>query len=271
MLFEESNLTPPLIIIRSGEVTVYNSGRDIEELITDYDALKRSNAFVIYDPDGSLWNNHAMRFSRYGYILKSLNLSNLEFSSRYNPMMNFYGESGGYKFATALINGTKGLGKPRDVNFTLHELKLLNALISYIYCEVPQLEWNMESRIEMLNHMIIEDYEDGFKSAIDVIFYELGQKEPCHSSVRLYAEFKDAAGNDKQAMKIAASCIKRVSSFNTPEMLSFMYRDDLWLESLPKGKTALFVQDGDAHEDIKLLVPLMYSQFFEFKHRTRFN
>jgi type IV secretion system protein VirD4 len=269
MIMNSSILTvPPLIVVRPEGAVSCGDGGDTGAWMTPK-AIRQSCAFVIHDPYRELWKTYAPILSDNRYVLKTLNLSTVRQSSRYNPFAYIRGDFGVEKLASALMGGTKGLGKPGDIDFVVCETMLLNALISFIHREAPDREQAVWVLMEMLETMIAEDYQYGDVSTVDILFEQKGIDEPWHVAVSLYNRFKDAVGDCGQAMRIAESCIYRLSPFDTPEMYDFMSGDELGLDRLAFPKTALFVTDGCASRACKLLTPLMYSQLFDSIYKKR--
>ena len=186
-------------------------------------------------------------------------------------MAHFTEEASVYKFASALINNTKGLGEPGDTDFVFRENMLFNALLSYIYYETLENEKDMKSLTLLLENMIADNDHNGFRSATDYLFDDKQREEPWHTAPRLYNDFKSALSDGEQGRRIVESCLSRIAPLNTPEMIAFTSKDELKLDNLKNPKTALFIIDGDAAEDIKFLVPLVYSQLLDVQHSERNN
>ena len=257
---------PPLLIVRHEGNYACGVGNDVLAWITRK-VLRRSDAFIIHDPDRSLWDNLMMSFCENDYILKILNLTESEPSMRYNPFMYVKDERGISKFAASLISGTKGLGEQGDIDFIVCETMLLEALISYINREIPTHEQTIKTLVDLLEHMVIENYQEGYVSATDIIFGEKCIEELQHPSVLLYAKFKNATGSYEEVLRIAESCIARLSPFRTRKMSYLLSGDDLRLDRLTAHKTALFIVDGNANEETKMIIPLMYSQLLDALHQ----
>ena len=250
---------PPLIILSGGEHTVCEAGTDPRPLLAP-EAMRGSDAFVIHDPDKSLWNKYAATFNENGYAAKAFDLTDIKRCRRYNPFAYLRDEGGVQTLADALIGGTQGLGEPGDTDFVSRETLLLTALIGFIYLEAPDYEMKLWTLIYMLEHMIQEGYEDGDITAVDYLIMEKGEKEPEHFAVRKYSEYEDAVGGD--ARRVIASCIARLAPLNTPAT-DFMTGDDILLDLLSATKTALFVISGEPGADFGFIARLMYAQLFD--------
>ena len=71
---------------------------------------------------------------------------------------------------------------------------MYQALIAYIYYEAPEEEKNMSTLLDMLNACECREDDENFKSAVDLLFEQLEQRDANHFAVRQYKKFKMAAG-----------------------------------------------------------------------------
>ena len=262
-LMETVPRIPPLIIMRGTQFCVCGSGYDTH-LWLKSNIMRRSDAFIIYDPDGSLRKQYGRTFTRNSYGIKVLNMEKVKMSTRYNPFEYIRSDKDIPKLVNALITGTKGNGNPGDIKFISAETTLLTALVSYINNEAPKVEQNINTLILMLEYMMPdEDYEEDYdyKHAVDFLFEEKEVYDPDHLSVRFYKNFKEMMGNDTK--NIIGSCAARLAPFNTEEMKNFMSDDELELDCLHFPNTVLFVIPGNAGSPFNFIAPLMYSQLFD--------
>lgn len=72
---------------------------------------------------------------------------------------------------------------------------MYQALIAYIYYEAPEEEKNMTTLLDMLNACECREDDENFKSAVDLLFEQLEQRDANHFAVRQYKKFKMAAGD----------------------------------------------------------------------------
>ena len=262
-LMETIPRIPPLVIMRDTQFCVCGSGYDTHLWLAPH-IMRCSNAFIIYDPDGSLKKQYGKTFNCNGYNIKVLNTAKVRMSTRYNPFEYIRSDKDIPKLVNALITGTKGNGSPGDINFITAETMLLTALISYINNEAPKIEQNIITLILMLEYMKPDDdYEDDYeyKHAVDYLFEEKETYDPDHLSLRQYKNFKEMTGADTK--NIIASCAARLAPFNTEEIKDFMSNDELELDWLHFPNTVLFVIPGNAGSPFNFIVPLMYSQLFD--------
>ena len=248
---------PPLVIVSGTEFAPCGYGGDAH-LWLEPAAKRRSESFVIHDPDGSLLQWFGMDFSENGYSVSALNLADIGASAKYNPFEYIRHSKDAPKVAAALICGTTGLGEPGDISLISLETLLYTALIGFIHEEAPHYEMNIATLMEMLEYM---EPEDGFKTAIDCMFEQKEMMGDGQTHVRLYRDFKDLAGEDEQ--RAVDSCIARIAPLKTPETVDFLSSDELMLGRLTYCNAALFVISVNADPALSFLAPLLYSQLID--------
>ena len=96
---------------------------------------------------------------------------------------------------TVIMENTQSKeGKGGDDFWSKAEALLYQALIAYIYYEAPEEEKNMTTLLDMLNACECREDDENFKSAVDLLFEQLEQRDANHFAVRQYKKFKMAAG-----------------------------------------------------------------------------
>ena len=96
---------------------------------------------------------------------------------------------------TVIMTNTQGDAKGGDDFWQKAEALLYQALIAYIYYEAPAEEKNMNTLLDMLNACECREDDENFKSAVDLLFEQLENRNPDHFAVRQYKKFKMAAGD----------------------------------------------------------------------------
>ena len=246
-------------------------------------------SFCVTDPKGSILVEMGdFLKNRVGYTIKVLNTIDFGKSMGYNPFAYIKAEKDILKFVTALISNTKGEGKSGGDDFWVKaETLLYQALIGYIIYELPETDQNINTLVEMINSMEVQEDNENHKNAVDILFEDLKKKDEEHFAVRQYAKYKLAAG--KTAKSILISCGARLSPFDIKEVRDLMMHDELELDKIGgyhverirrrrnkktgdiieveekevvKRKTALFVIISDTDSSFNFIVSLMYSQLF---------
>lgn len=114
--------------------------------------------------------------------------------------------------------------------------------------------------LDMLNACECREDDENFKSAVDLLFEQLEQRNPDHFAARQYKKFKMAAG--KTLKSILISCGARLAPFDIAAVREMMSYDELELEKLGDEKTALFAVVSDTDPTFNFISAMMYSQMF---------
>ena len=210
------------------------------------------SSYVITDPKGTLLEETGEMLLNAGYKIKVLNLNNPKLSHRYNPFDYIHSESDILRFATNLIENTKGEGEKTDFWVKAEQLFYL-ALAGLIHYEYEPHEKNFESFIELLDHSEVD-----IESNVDIIFKTVEQRNPKHFAVRQYKKFKKAAG--KSASSILLSCGVRLSPFDIQDLRDLTQFDELELDKIGDEKTALFIVTSDSDTTFNFMAAMAYSQ-----------
>lgn len=118
----------------------------------------------------------------------------------------------------------------------------------------------MTTLLDMLNACECREDDENFKSAVDLLYEQLEQRDPNHFAVRQYKKFKMAAG--KTLKSILISCGARLAPFDIQAVREMMEYDELELEKLGEEKIALFAVVSDSDPTFNFISAMMYSQMF---------
>ena len=158
--------------------------------------LQMNGSYVCSDPKGTVVEEVGRVLLQQGhYKLKILNTIDFSASMHYNPFHYLHSETDILSLVTVIMENTQGKdSKGGDDFWSKAEALLYQALIAYIYYEAPAEEKNMTTLLDMLNACECREDDENFKSAVDLLFEQLQQKNPDHFAVRQYLKFKMAAG-----------------------------------------------------------------------------
>ena len=198
---------------------------------------------------------------RDAYDIKIFNTINFKKSMHYNPFAYIRKEEDIQTLVTTLIENTKGEGDKSGEDFWVKAEKLLyGAYIGYLYYEAPIEEQNFATLLELLNASECREDDENFKNAVDLLFEDLESQNPNHYAVRLYKDYKLAAG--KTAKSILISCAARLAPFQIERIREITSYDELSLDTLGDHKTALFAIISDTDKTYNFLVSIMFTQLF---------
>ena len=219
-------------------------------------------SFCVTDPKGGLVYECASLLKRKGYKIKVLNTIDFKKSLRYNPFHYIRAEKDVLKLVTALMENTQdNEQKGGDPFWQKAESLLYQALIGYIYYQLPKEEQNMNTLVDFINSMRVSENDENHKNAVDVMFDELARKAPNHFAVRQYAKFSLAAGKTLKSILVMAGA--RLSTFDIAEVRELMSDDELELDLIGDEKTALFIVVSDTDDTYNFIPAIMYSQLFD--------
>ena len=222
--------------------------------------LQMNASYVCSDPKGTVIEEVGRALVRGGYKIKVLNTIDFSCSMHYNPFVYLHSETDILTLVTVIMTNTQGEAKGGDGFWEKAEALLYQALIAYIYYEAPAEERNMNTLLDMLNACECREDDENFKSAVDLLFEQLEQRNPDHFAARQYKKFKMAAG--KTAKSILISCGARLAPFDIAELRELMSYDEMELDTIGDRKTALFVIISDTDDTFNFIVAIMYSQLF---------
>ena len=195
------------------------------------------------------------------YKIKVFNTINFKKSMHYNPFAYIRCESDVLTFVNTLILNTKGEGDKSGEDFWVKaERLLLTALISYIYYEAPVEDQTFSMLVDMIDASETREDDEEFENAVDLLFNDLGDKDPTHIAVRQYNKYKLAAG--KTAKSILISVGARLAPFDIMELRDITAYDEMELDTYGEKLTALFVIISDTDDTYNFLVSIMYTQLF---------
>lgn len=222
--------------------------------------LQMNASYVCSDPKGTVIEEVGRALVRGGYKIKVLNTIDFSCSMHYNPFVYLHSETDILTLVTVIMTNTQGEAKGGDDFWQKAEALLYQALIAYIYYEAPAEEKNMNTLLDMLNACECREDDENFKSAVDLLFEQLEQRNPDHFAARQYKKFKMAAG--KTLKSILISCGARLAPFDIAAVREMMSYDELELEKLGDEKTALFAVVSDTDPTFNFISAMMYSQMF---------
>ena len=224
--------------------------------------LEMNASYVCSDPKGTVVEEVGRALVQQGhYKLKILNTIDFGCSMHYNPFHYLHSETDILSLVTVIMENTQSKeGKGGDDFWSKAEALLYQALIAYIYYEAPEEEKNMTTLLDMLNACECREDDENFKSAVDLLFEQLEQRDANHFAVRQYKKFKMAAG--KTLKSILISCGARLAPFDIQAVREMMEYDELELEKLGEEKIALFAVVSDSDPTFNFISAMMYSQMF---------
>lgn len=228
--------------------------------------MQCNTSFVCLDPKGELLNDLGELLKKEGYVIKVLDLIDMEKSHGYNPFKYIQNDNDILKLISNLIRNTTPKGTQQtDPFWEASEKALLEAMMLYLYHEAPEDEQNFAMIMEMFSAAEVKEDDDDYESPLDELFHRLKIRNPNSLAYKQYEIYKKAPG--KTAMSILISMGVRLAPFNFDAMRNLTMFDELELDKLGDRKTALFAIIPDDDSSFNFVVGMLYTQLFQALYR----
>lgn len=224
--------------------------------------MQCNTSYVILDPKGEILRDTGALLEKEGYIIRVIDLINMNRSHGYNPFTYIKDDKDVLKLITNLIrNTTPKNSQSTDPFWEKSETALLEALCLYLLNEAPEDEQNFSMIMEMIVAADPKEDDEDYMSPLDYLFYDLEKVKPESLAVKQYKIYKQAAG--KTAKSILISVGVRLAAFNLESIASLTCHDELELEKMGERKTALFAVIPDNDSTFNFLIGMLYTQLFQ--------
>lgn len=224
--------------------------------------MQCNTSFVILDPKGEILRDTGYLLEKESYVIKIVDLINMDKSHCYNPFEYIYDDKDVLKLITNLIRNTTPKGsQTMDPFWEKSETALLEALCLFLLHEAPKEEQNFTMVMEMIAAAEVREDDEDYVSPLDRLFNDLERQKPMSLAVKQYNIYKQAAG--KTAKSILISVGVRLAAFNLDSIASMTSTDELELEKVGERKTAIFAVIPDNDSTFNFLVGMLYTQLFQ--------
>lgn len=224
--------------------------------------IQANTSFVVLDPKGENLRDTGHLLEERGYVVRVLDLINMEKSHCYNPFVYLKDDNDVQRLVTNLFKATTPKGsQSQDPFWDTAASMLLLALIFYLKYEAPKDEQNFPMVIEMLRAGEVREDNDEYQSPLDELFERLEMREPEHIAVKYYKDYH--SGSAKTLKSIQITLAARLEKFNLSSLAALTATDELDLPSLGEKKVALFALISDNDTSYNFLVSILYTQLFQ--------
>ena len=220
--------------------------------------LQATGSYVISDPKGNLHAKYGKYLEDRGYVVKKLDFTNPTKSAGYNFFRYIRDESDIVKIAHMLIYQKNSMYNTRDPFWDEAGTLLLQAVMAYLWEARPKHEQTLRSMLKLVNACDVVEENASVKTALDRIMEEWGRGYKDSFAVQQYRKFRVAASRTLMSIMITVNA--RVGRFDTPEMDKLLSKDTIYIASIWKKKTALFVVVSDTDRSMDGLVNLFFTQ-----------
>ena len=226
------------------------AGKTVRYVIPNVLSMKNASC-VITDPSGEIYTKSKSYLESQGYLVKALDLTDIQASLKYNPIHRCADFSDIYKLSSLLVDTTYD-NSTGDVFWSESSKGLINILIRIII-HLPVERRNLGELWRLLNLF-------GFRQE------EVNRLASQYLDESSFIEYGSImAQPDKTLFNIVSSAKSAVNLFSNPDIVSLVQHESLYFESLRQTKTALFiiVPENEIRR-YKFLISILYTQLFDF-------
>ena len=196
--------------------------------------LQANASYVITDPSGDVMQGFGAFLKEQGYIVKCLNVANMNRSCRFNPLYYIRSAKDIPVIANCLMENTKkGGGNSGGDDFWPKTTQaLLCAIFGYLFEVEPIEKRNFYNALNLLRKAPVdENADETVETEFDRMFQLLGQKNPNSYAFNQYTTFKLAP--TKTALSILISTAVLISTYvDIDDFNNLTYKDELELEKM---------------------------------------
>ena len=217
---------------------------------------------IILDPKGELLRDTGGLLREKGYVIRVLDLVNMERSHCYNPFVYLKTDNDIQRLVTNLFRSTTPKdSKNQDPFWDQAAAMLLLALIFYLHYEAPPEEQNFSMVMDMIRAGDVKEDNDHYKSPLDILFDKLEMRNPEHIALKYYRNYRSGAGKTLKSIQI--TLISRLEKFNLESLAGITRYDEMELSEVGERKTAIFAVIPDNDSSFNFLVGVLYTQLFQ--------
>lgn len=214
--------------------------------------IRSEESMFITDPKGELLRKCSSILKKYGYIVKSLNLNNIECSDQWDILSPVEDDMSAITFAQSIMLNTKENKKAGGDFWEKGQENLLKALVLYIVNEMPEDGKNMTSLYSFLTA------KDAAKK-LEMRFKVLKEN---HVAVQPYNIFLESSENTKIRSGMISGLATRLQLFQSEKFKKLTSKNEIDLGLPGRKKCAYFAVLPDSHASFDFMACLFFSMAF---------
>ncbi|MEN8907673.1 MAG: type IV secretory system conjugative DNA transfer family protein [Clostridiales bacterium] len=235
------------------------------------DVMQANTNYVITDSKGEIFRDTSNYLRSKGYKIKVLNLIVPEYSMGFNPFKYIKDDKDVLILVDTFINNTesdKSKQSTSNEGFWIKaETALMQALVFYVWKELPDYEWNFNTLLKLLLYASQDFTEEAATESLvilDKIFNDLSIENDRHEAVNCYKIFKLSGGQTSTSIMIGLAV--RFSIFISKDVESLTREDEMELDLFANKdeKIALYIMISDSHRTFDVISAMFFSQLFQF-------
>lgn len=219
--------------------------------------------YIVTDPKGELIRSCGGMLRKAGYEVKVFNTVDFKKTLKYNPFEYIETEDDIARFATMLIENTKGGGQPTDDFWIKAETLLYISITALMKETLDKRDVNFGSFLNFLMMLSGSQKGEKLESYFEEAERKASEKGRLSYAATEYALFLKSAGQTRSSINI--SCAARMAPFNVPGVRKALGgSDEIRLMDFAKKKgsrpQALFLIMSDTSPTYSFLMSMIYSQ-----------
>ncbi len=214
--------------------------------------IRSEESMFITDPKGELLRKCSSILEKFGYIVKALNLNNIECSNQWNILSTVEDDMSAITFAQSIMLNTKENKKAGGDFWEKGQENLLKALVLYIIKELPENERNMTSLYSFLTA------KDAAKK-LEMRFKFLRED---HIAIQPYNIFLESSENTKIRSGMISGLATRLQLFQSKKFKMLTSENEIDLGIPGRKKCAYFAVLPDSHASFDFMACLFFSMAF---------
>lgn len=224
--------------------------------------LQMHASYVVTDSKGDLLRDTGQLFKNEGYKIKVFDLVTRKNTDGYNPFHYIKDEDDIIKIVDNLMKNTSDPNKKGGDDFWQKaETAFLQAMFHFLMLEAEPEERTISKIADLVRSNKVKEDNEDYVTPLDILFKELGDKNPNCFAVKQYETFKLAAG--KTAKSILISLGVRLAPFDIPSIQKITAKDTLELDKIGDEKTIFYLVLPDGYTTFNFLVSMVYQQMFD--------
>ncbi len=241
------------------EVVIGGSGAGKSFRKIKPDIMQMYGSYVVTDPKGELYRDTAKLLKENGYIIKVLNLIDINLSNTYNPFVYMKEEQDVLSVADLFMKNSAGEGERED--FWIGSAQdLLVAIMLYL--------WKSESEMKSFGRVIrlvnSISYKDGKIDEMCELARCLNKHKIENPNDASTINWNSMQGTPQETMgSIAKTLSTRLRLWAVEDVDELTLNDEMDFDNVGVEKTAIFLIIPPARQTYKAVANIFYSQLFE--------
>lgn len=216
-------------------------------------AMQLLGSYVFTDPKGEIYDRTAGLFKSRGYDVHVINLAEPRCSDGYNPLSHIRGSLDVDTIVKIISKKEGGDAKSSDPFWDQTSEALLKAIIYYVMCQRPKVEWSLASCLALVRLGGENEGED-----LRNLFMQLPFEDPARKAfetIRL--------GSEKTFSNILVSLAAKLEAFDSQEIVALTSTNTIEFEDLVNKKSVLYFITPATNDTYNFLMNIFFSQMFD--------